>query len=98
MISETVFEARFSQAEGLCRMGADIRIAGRWASVFGVERLFGAEVFAKDLRCGAALLCAALAAEGESLVHGAEYVERGYEKIETALSLLGGEIRLTEQG
>ena len=88
MISETVFEARFSQAEGLCRMGADIRIEGRRASVFGVE----------DLRCGAALLCAALAAEGESLVHGAEYVERGYEKIETALSLLGGEIRLTEQG
>lgn len=43
-------------------------------------------------------LCAALAAEGESLVHGAEFVERGYEKIETALSLLGGEIRLTEQG
>ena len=69
MISETVFEARFSQAEGLCRMGADIRIAGRRASVFGVERLFGAEVFAKDLRCGAALLCAALAADGESLVH-----------------------------
>ena len=98
MISETVFEARFSQAEGLCRMGADIRIAGRRASIFGVERLFGAEVFAKDLRCGAALLCAALAAEGESLVHGAEFVERGYEKIETALSLLGGEIRLTEQG
>ena len=91
MISETVFEARFSQAEGLCRMGADIRIEGRRASVFGVERLFGAEVFARDLRCGAALLCAALAAEGESLVHGAEYVERGYEKIETALSLLGGE-------
>ena len=87
MISETVFEARFSQAEGLCRMGADIRIAGRRASVFGVERL-----------CGAAVLCAALAAEGESLVHGAEFVERGYEKIETALSLLGGEIRLTEQG
>ena len=43
-------------------------------------------------------MCAALAAEGESLVHGSEFVERGYEKIETALSLLGGEIRLTEQG
>lgn len=94
MISETVFEARFSQAEGLCRMGADIRINGREASIFGVERLSGAEVFAKDLRCGAALLCAALAAEGESLVHGAEFVERGYEKIEDALSFLGGEIQL----
>ena len=98
MISETVFEARFSQAEGLCRMGADIRIAGRRASVFGVERLFGAEVFAKDLRCGAALLCGGTCGGGRKLVHGAEFVERGYEKIETALSLLGGEIRLTEQG
>lgn len=94
MISETVFEARFSQAEGLCRMGANIRINGREASIYGVEGLHGAEVFAKDLRCGAALLCAALAAEGESLVHGAEYVERGYEKIEAAFSFLGGDIRL----
>lgn len=95
MISETVFEARFSQGEELCRMGADIRILGRNASISGVEKLHGAEVFAKDLRCGAALLCAALAAEGESLVHGSEYVERGYEKIENAFSFLGGDIRLT---
>ena len=95
MISEKVFEARFSQAEELCRMGADIRISGRDALIFGVERLHGAEVFAKDLRCGAALLCAALAAEGESLVHGAEYVERGYERIEDTFSSLGGDIRLT---
>ena len=94
MISETVFEARFSQAEGLCRMGAEIRIAGRQAFVSGVRALHGAEVFAKDLRCGAALLCAALAAEGESVVHGAAYVERGYEKIEDALSFLGGDVRL----
>lgn len=94
MISETVFEARFSQGKELCRMGADIRISGRNASIYGVERLHGAEVFAQDLRCGAALLTAALAAEGESLVHGSEYVERGYEKIEDAFSFLGGDIRL----
>lgn len=94
MISETVFEARFSQGKELCRMGADIRISGRRAEIFGVEKLHGAEVFAKDLRCGAALIVAALAAEGESLVHGAEYVERGYENIEDALSLLGAEITL----
>lgn len=95
MISETVFEARFSQGKELCRMGADIRISGRNASIYGVERLHGAEVFAGDLRCGAALLTAALAAEGESCVHGSEYVERGYEKIEDAFSFLGGDIRLT---
>lgn len=70
MISETVFEARFSQAEGLCRMGADIRIEGRRASVFGVERLFGAEVLpgicavgrrfcARHLRRRAKALCMA---------------------------------------
>lgn len=95
MISETVFEARFSQGEELCRMGADIRISGRNASIYGVEKLYGAEVFAKDLRCGASLLVAALAAEGESCVHGSEYVERGYERIEDAFSFLGGDIRLT---
>ena len=95
MISETVFEARFSQGEELCRMGADIRISGRNASIYGVEQLHGAEVFARDLRCGASLLVAALAAEGESRVHGSEYVERGYEKIEDAFSFLGGDIRLT---
>lgn len=97
MISETVFEARFSQAKELCRMGADIRISGRNAWVRGVEMLHGAEVFACDLRCGAALLCGALAAEGESRVHGSEYVERGYEKIEDAFSFLGGDISLQEE-
>ena len=97
MISETVFEARFSQAGELCRMGADIRISGRNASIYGVDKLHGAEVSAGDLRCGAALLCAALAAEGVSLVHGSEYVERGYESIENAFSFLGGDIRLQEE-
>ena len=97
MISETVFEARFSQAEGLCRMGADICISGGNALIRGVETLHGAEVFAKDLRCGAALLVAALAAEGKSIIHGSEYVERGYEKIEDAFSFLGGEIMLQEE-
>ena len=97
MISETVFEARFSQGEELCRMGADLFISGRNAYIHGVEKLHGAEVFGKDLRCGAALLCAALAAEGESLVHGSEYVERGYEKIEDAFSFLGGKIMLQDE-
>ena len=98
MISETVFEARFSQAAELCRMGADIRISGGISCVCGVETLHGAEVFAHDLRCGASLLCAALAAEGESVVHGSEYVERGYEKIEDAFSFLGGNILLLNEG
>ena len=97
MISETVFEARFSQAAELCRMGADIVVSGRNAGIRGVEKLHGAEVFSHDLRCGAALLVAALAAEGESLVHGSQYIERGYEKIEDAFSFLGGMISLQEE-
>ena len=97
MISEKVFEVRFSQGAELCRMGADICISGETACVRGVEKLYGAEVFARDLRCGAALLCAALAAEGESVVHGSMYVERGYEKIEDAFSFLGGNIQLQEE-
>jgi len=62
-----------------------------------VEKLHGAEVWSHDLRCGAAMLCAALASEGESIVHGSEYVERGYEKIENAFSFLGGDIVLQEE-
>jgi len=97
MISETVFEARFSQSAELCRMGADICISDGNACVRGVEKLHGAEVWSHDLRCGAAMLCAALASEGESIVHGSEYVERGYEKIENAFSFLGGDIVLQEE-
>lgn len=96
MISETVFEARFSHSAELCRMGADIRIEGQNAFIRGVKRLKGAEVYGKDLRGGAALLAAALAAEGESIVHGSQFIERGYESIEEAFSSLGGDIRLAE--
>ena len=96
MISETVFEARFRHAEELCRMGADIVVKDRVAQIKGCAKLHGAEVFGRDLRGGAALLIAALAAEGKSVIYGSEYVERGYEKIEDAFSLLGGNVRLME--
>lgn len=97
MISEAVFEDRFAHAEELCRMGADIKLCGQDAVICGVEKLHGTEVFGRDLRGTAALLVAALAAEGESRVHGKEFLERGYEKIEEVFSFLGGEIRLTEE-
>lgn len=96
MISETVFEARFRHAEELCRMGANIVIEDKVAKITGCPGLYGAEVFGRDLRGGAALLIAALAAEGKSVIYGSEYVERGYEKIEDAFSLLGGNVRLME--
>ena len=94
MMSETVFEARFRHVAELCRMGANIQVHGRNAAVFGVEKLHGAKVKATDLRSGAALLLAALAAEGETIVEGSAFVERGYEKLEDALTFLGGRVQL----
>ena len=94
MMSETVFEARFRHVAELCRMGANIQVHGRNAAVFGVEKLHGAKVRATDLRSGAALLLAALAAEGETIVEGSAFVERGYEKLEDALTFLGGRVQL----
>ncbi len=97
MISETVFEARLSHAAELCRMGADIRIHGNCAHIFGREKLCGTAVRGKDLRATAALLLAAFAAEGESRVYGSTYLERGYENPERLFSLLGGRISLKEE-
>ena len=75
-------------------MGANIQGHGRNAAVFGVEKLHGAKVRATDLRSGAALLLAALAAEGETIVEGSAFVERGYERLEDALTFLGGRVQL----
>lgn len=96
MISEMVFEARFHHVDELRRMGADIIVEDNVARIRGCQGLHGAEVFGRDLRGGAALLIAALAAEGESIIYGCEYVKRGYEKIEDAFSFLGGTVRLME--
>ena len=95
MISETVFEARFRHAEELCRMGGEYTSAQKKCRCFsGVEKLYGTKVEASDLRGGAALLLAALAAEGTSQVYGNVYIERGYEKIEDVLTFLGGCVHL----
>ena len=93
MVVENVFENRFALAGDLCRMGASIRVAGRAALVQGVERLHGAQTAARDLRGGAALVLAALCARGETLVFGAELIDRGYERMEEELSRLGADIR-----
>jgi len=91
--TETIFESRFRHAEEMRRMGADIRLYGHSALVFGVGSLKGAEVTATDLRGGASLILAALGAEGESVVEGMRYVHRGYEHIEENLRNLGAEVR-----
>ena len=93
MILETIFETRFKHAAELIRMGADITVRDRIAMVRGVERLHGAEVRAHDLRGGAALVLAGLAAEGETVVRDIGHIDRGYERLEDTLSALGGNIR-----
>ena len=92
VIVENVFENRFAHAAQLRRMGADIFLSGRLAVVRG-GRLYGAEVQAGDLRGGAALVIAALAAEGESRVENVELIDRGYEHLEDMLAALGANIR-----
>ena len=90
-ISETLFENRFQHVDSLRQMGAEIRLEGCTAIVQG-GRLHGATVQAKDLRCGAALVIAALAAEGESRVQGVELIDRGYDDFEGILRRLGADI------
>ncbi len=92
VIVENVFENRFKHAQELSKMGADCTIRGRMAIVRGVERLRGAHISARDLRGGAALTLAALAAEGESRVDNAEYIDRGYERFEEMLCALGARV------
>ena len=93
VVIENVFENRFALVGDLSRMGADIRVSGRAAFVQGVEKLQGAQVHARDLRAGAALVLAALRAEGETVIRDVQFIDRGYEKMEERLSALGADIR-----
>ncbi len=91
-IDETIFENRFSYVSELKKMGADIKEQGCSIEITGVKKLNGGYIAAKDLRGGAALITAALAAEGKTVISGAEYIDRGYEKIEDVLKKLGAKI------
>ena len=96
-LTESVYETRFfGYCSELTSMGADILINGKTAIVSGTEKLRGATVRAKDLRAGAALVIAGLAAEGTTYVENITYIERGYERIIEKLSALGAEIRRIE--
>lgn len=96
MVTETVFENRFMHVDELKRMGADIKIEGRSAMVLGVPKLTAAPVTAADLRAGAALILAALAAEGTTEINGVHHIDRGYEQIEEKISHIGGLIKRVE--
>ncbi len=92
-ITETIFENRFQHVLELQRLGADLSIQGNTVIARGVERLTGAPVMATDLRASASLVLAGLQAAGTTLVDRIYHVDRGYERIETKLGLLGAEIR-----
>lgn len=92
VIHESVFEARFKHVDELKRMGADIAVDLRTAVVRGGKPLSGARVMSTDLRGGAALLVAALAADGVTEVDGVQHIDRGYEVIEAHLASLGGRV------
>lgn len=92
IVTESIFENRFKYADELSRMGANIKVEGNTAIIDGVKKLTGARVSAPDLRAGAALVIAGLAAEGFTIVDDIVYIQRGYENFEEKLRSLGAEI------
>ena len=96
IVTESIFENRFKYMDELARMGANVKVEGNIAVIDGVKRFTGAEVYAPDLRAGAALVMAGLAAEGCSVVEDIHYILRGYENFEGKLRDLGAEIHLAD--
>lgn len=92
VISETIFENRFMHVPELMRLGADITISGKSALVRGKEKLIGAPLMATDLRASASLILAGLCAEGETWVNRIYHLDRGYERMEEKLRMLGAQI------
>lgn len=92
IVTESIFENRFKYADELSRMGANIKVEGNSAIIDGVRKLTGARVSAPDLRAGAALVIAGLAADGITVVDDIVYIQRGYENFEEKLRSLGAEI------
>ena len=93
LVTETIFENRFMHVHELQRMGADIELEGHTAVVTGVDKLYAAPVMATDLRASACLAIAGLVAEGETLIDRIYHIDRGYDRIEEKLALLGASIK-----
>lgn len=96
VITESIFENRFKYVDELVRMGATIQVEGNVAIITGVDRYTSADIVAPDLRAGAALVIAALSADGYSTVDSIQYIQRGYERFDEKLRGLGAEIALAE--
>jgi UDP-N-acetylglucosamine 1-carboxyvinyltransferase len=95
-ITESIFENRFKYVDELCRMGASIKVEGNTAVINGIKHFTGAQISAPDLRAGAALVLAGLAAEGFTLIDDIAYIQRGYEDFECKLNALGAKIEKVE--
>jgi UDP-N-acetylglucosamine 1-carboxyvinyltransferase len=93
IIIENIFENRFQIADELIRMGANIKVEGRMAVVEGVGGLYGTKIKATDLRAGAALVIAALMADGQTEIYNTHFIDRGYHMLEEKLTNLGVEIK-----
>ena len=97
VFTENIFTGRYRHAEELRRLGADVTIAGRVAYISGVERLTGAVLTAGDLRGGAAMVIAALASEGDSVIYDDQLIARGYDHLDAALRSLGASVRCEQR-
>jgi UDP-N-acetylglucosamine 1-carboxyvinyltransferase len=98
VITETIFDRRFTHVNELLRLGANIDVSGDKAIVKGRTPLSGAEIIATDLRASASLMLAGLIASGETVINDVEHLDRGYERLEEKLKSLGAEIeRISEK-
>ncbi len=96
VVTESIFENRFKYMDELARMGARVKVEGNSAIITGIKQYKGAHVSAPDLRAGAALVIAGLAADGYTTIDGIEYIQRGYENFDGKIRSLGGCIELVE--
>ena len=92
VLTENLFESRYKHITELTKMGADIMVANKSAIIKGVDLLYGADVYASDLRAGASLIIAGLVASGYTTIHNIEHIDRGYIRIEEAFQRLGADI------
>jgi len=97
MVTEKIFPQRFMHLAEMTRMGAEVKLEGATAIINGVEKLSAAPVMASDLRASAALVLAALTAEGDTEIHRVYHIDRGYEHIDEKLAALGAEIERVKE-
>ena len=93
IVSESIWEGRFKYVDELKRMGAKIKVEDRLAVIEGIDKLWGASVYATDLRAGAAMVIAGLVADGETIIGNIKHIDRGYEFLEDKLASLGAQIK-----